>query len=114
MRENPYKSPSDTDLPDRVNRTAFSWKPVLYRSVQIISWCCAGIVVLGLVVMVREYRSPGQGASSQFGKLTRDAVLFNLFVWGVPVIIWLCLIHTRRIRSYFLSKTGAKKHEQRQ
>jgi len=102
--QNPYQPPTDTKLADTANGDTFRWKSLLYRTMQIASWFFASIVASGLAEMVREYRGPGQGAASPFGKLTGQAVLFNIFVWAVPTAIWLWLIHTQRIRNYFISE----------
>ena len=78
---------------------------MFYRTVQIASWIFAVLVTLGLAEMVCEYRGPGQGAASPLGKLTGQAVLFNIFVWGLPAAAWLWVIHIRRIKSLFIEQS---------
>ena len=105
MGQNPYQPPNDTKLSDTENERMFKWKPMFYRTVQIASWIFAVLVTLGLAEMVCEYRGPGQGAASPLGKLTGQAVLFNIFVWGLPTAAWLWVIHIRRIKSLFIEQS---------
>ena len=102
--QNLSQSPNDAKSANTENERVFQWKPVFYRTVQIASWIFAVLVTLGLAEMVREYLGPGQGAASPFGKLTGQAVLFNIFVWGLPTAAWLCVIHFRRIKSLFIEQ----------
>ena len=102
VSQNPYEPPSDTGLPDTVSVEPFRWKPLLYRTLQIVSFVFAVLVVLGSVAMIREYLGAGQGTASSFGKLTGWGVLFNVLVWTVPVVVWLWLIHLKRVRNYFI------------
>ena len=102
VEQNPYEAPTDTELPDTASREPFRWKPLLYRTLQIVSFVFAGLVVLAVVAMISEYLGAGQGAASSFGKLTGWVVLANILMWTVPVVISLWLIHLKRVRNYFI------------
>lgn len=77
-----------------------SYKPFAYRLLQAAAWIFAVLVCVGLAVMVLDFAS---GNEAPYSKLTIQTVIANVFLWAIPAITTLWLLHRPKLKNWFIN-----------